>query len=96
MGTQAIIFVYQGEHPEYETIGNMVKALLDSDTKIVSETLRNYNLDEKECARALVGTAVNLPSNGMTIKVEKSSPKIVITEDKKQKLAEFLVNLVNG
>ena len=54
MGTQAIIFVYQGEHPEYETIGNMVKALLESDTKIVSETLRNYNLDEKECARALV------------------------------------------
>lgn len=96
MGTQAIIFTYEGQEPTRETIRSMAEALLNSDIGVNTATLQNHNLNEAEYAQALVGAAVKKPSKGLSIKIERAPNKIVLGDDKKEKIINFFSELING
>lgn len=95
MGTQAIIFTYEGQHPSQETIRGMAQALLNSDTSINISTLKNHNLNEEEFAQALVAAAVKKPSKGTSIVIE-GYKKPVLSKEDKDKFLGFMSAILNG
>lgn len=97
MGTQAIIFTYEGQEPTREVIRDMAEALINSEIGINVATVQNHNLNELEYAQAMVAAGVKKPSKGVSIKIETTKPKkIILGDDKKEKILNFFSELING
>ena len=94
MGTQAIIFTYEGQEPTREVIRDMAEALINSEIGINVATVQNHNLNELEYAQAIVAAGVKKPSKGVSIKIEKSKP--ALSKEDREKFLGFMSSILNG
>lgn len=58
MNSNAIIFVYNGDAPQAETIRRMAEAIMNT-ISIDHQSLVSYTLDEKEIAKSMVSSALS-------------------------------------
>lgn len=79
--TNAIIFLYTGQHPDQETIRKMAESLLQSGTSVDVNSLQNFNLEEKEIAQAIALFGIKASDdNDVHVSVSERSDLFELTE----------------